>query len=181
MRSKRSRPAGLLVGLLPVVVVAGCGESGPTSSGDVPSSATEASNDSMPPVSNVTSTTPPRPTLPPQPPLPTRPVETTLTPPPVSRPDPDLDDLTIATTDLADRLDVDADSIEVVSVERVTWSDGSVGCPQPGMNYTQALVPGSRIVLRAAGAEYAYHAADGRAPFYCPASQATAPTPNPDI
>ena len=36
-----------------------------------------------------------------------------------------------------------------VSAAAVTWSDGSAGCPEPGMMYTQALVPGYRIVLQA--------------------------------
>ena len=40
--------------------------------------------------------------------------------------------------------------IKVLSAEAVTWPDGSLGCPQPGMMYTQALVPGFRIVLQAA-------------------------------
>ena len=39
----------------------------------------------------------------------------------------------------------------MVSVEEVTWRDGSRGCAQPGMAYTQALIDGSRITLRAGG------------------------------
>lgn len=52
---------------------------------------------------------------------------------------------------------VEAD-IVVVRGESVTWSDGSLGCPQPGMNYTQALVPGYWVVLDADGTEYDYRA-----------------------
>jgi hypothetical protein len=55
---------------------------------------------------------------------------------------------------------VSGEAIEVVTAESVTWSDGSLGCPQPGHMYTQALVPGYRVVLRVAGAEVAYHASD---------------------
>ena len=73
----------------------------------------------------------------------------------------------VAMTDLVDRLGIDAASIEVVSVEEVTWPDGSIGCPQPGMRYTQALVNGSRIVLRTGGADYQYNSGGGREPFYC--------------
>ena len=69
--------------------------------------------------------------------------------------------------DLAKRLGVDPGDISVVSAEEVTWSDGSLGCPQPGMSYTQALVPGSRIVLEANGKRFEYHAAAGKPPFYC--------------
>ena len=82
----------------------------------------------------------------------------------------------IALTDLAARLDVDPSEIEVVSVEEVTWPDGSLGCPKPGMSYTQALVDGQLIILAVDGREYEYHSGRGREPFYCPADQATPPT-----
>lgn len=56
-----------------------------------------------------------------------------------------------------------ADEIEVVRAEAVTWSDGSIGCPEEGMGYTQALVAGYRVVLDVAGEEIHYHAGqDGR-------------------
>ena len=45
-----------------------------------------------------------------------------------------------------------------VSTEAVTWSDGSLGCPQPGQTYTQALVADWRLVVRAKGREAVYHA-----------------------
>ena len=38
--------------------------------------------------------------------------------------------------------------LKVLSAEAVTWSDGSLGCPEPGMMYTQALVPGYRVQIR---------------------------------
>lgn len=72
-----------------------------------------------------------------------------------------------AVTDLATRLDIDESSIVVVSVEEVTWSDGSIGCPEPGMMYTQALVNGSLVILEADGTRYEYHAGAGHDPFYC--------------
>jgi hypothetical protein len=72
-----------------------------------------------------------------------------------------------AIADLAGRLTIDAAEIEVVSVENVTWSDGSLGCPQPGMFYTQALQDGMRVVLSAGGAEYHYHNAGNDTPFLC--------------
>src|SRR5688572_15903148 len=50
--------------------------------------------------------------------------------------------------DLASSLGVDPGEVEVVAVEEVTWRDGSRGCAQPGMSYTQALTDGSRITLR---------------------------------
>ena len=72
-----------------------------------------------------------------------------------------------AVIDLAARLDVEESAITVVSVEEVTWSDGSLGCPEPDMMYTQALENGSLIVLEVDGTEYKYHSGVGRDLFYC--------------
>lgn len=60
-----------------------------------------------------------------------------------------------------------AEEISVVSAESVEWNDGSLGCPQPGMMYTMALVPGYQIVLAAGGQTYDYHGANGRPPSLC--------------
>ncbi len=60
-----------------------------------------------------------------------------------------------------------AGDISVQSAEAVTWNDGSLGCAQPGMMYTMALVPGYRIVLEAGGATYSYHGAQGQPPRLC--------------
>src|SRR5687767_2202755 len=62
-----------------------------------------------------------------------------------------------AVADLAATRGVDEGSIELVAEEEVTWRDGSLGCAKRGMMYTQALVDGSRIVLRLAGTDYEYH------------------------
>lgn len=42
----------------------------------------------------------------------------------------------------------------------VQWNDGSLGCPQPGQVYTQAIVPGYQVVLRHGETSYDYHAAE---------------------
>ena len=55
---------------------------------------------------------------------------------------------------------VQVGEIRVVTAEAVTWSDGSLGCPEEGQAYTQALVPGYRVVLDVAGDEIAYHASE---------------------
>lgn len=72
-----------------------------------------------------------------------------------------------ALADLAQRLDIPDGEIELVSFEEVTWRDGSLGCPQPGRAYTQALVNGSRIILEADGQRWHYHSGGGREPFLC--------------
>jgi hypothetical protein len=76
-----------------------------------------------------------------------------------------------AKADLAARLRVDAAQVKVVSASQVTWNDGSLGCPQPGMFYTQALVDGFKTVLEVAGTQYSYHSGAGRAPFLCETPQ----------
>ncbi len=73
-----------------------------------------------------------------------------------------------AIDDLADRTGADPDGIEVVSAQNVTWRDGSLGCPEPGGMYTQALVDGYRIELEVDGETFHYHGADGEPPFHCP-------------
>lgn len=75
----------------------------------------------------------------------------------------------LAIADLATRLDVDPVLIEVVADEAVTWSDGSLGCAKPDMMYTQALVEGSRIILRVDEKDYEYHSSGSSAPFWCEA------------
>jgi len=61
--------------------------------------------------------------------------------------------------DLATHAGAAASTARVVSADAVTWHDGSLGCGEPGRFYTQALVPGYRVVFEAGGRTYAYHAA----------------------
>jgi len=49
---------------------------------------------------------------------------------------------------------VPAEDVAVISAEEMTFSDGSLGCPVPGMSYTQALVDGYKIVAEAGGKTY---------------------------
>ncbi len=72
-----------------------------------------------------------------------------------------------AIEDLTRRLRAPSDAIEVVSAEEVTWPDGSLGCPEPGMSYTQAVVDGSKVVLRHEDRVFVYHAGDDDQPFLC--------------
>ncbi len=78
------------------------------------------------------------------------------------------DNLGAAIAELASRLDCDEGDISVESMSEVTWRNGALGCPQPGMSYTMALVDGYRILLRGPdGAIHHYHGADGGEPFLC--------------
>lgn len=74
-----------------------------------------------------------------------------------------------AQEDLAQRLSASPDQINVLSVNGVVWSDGSLGCAQPGQAYTQATVPGYQIVLSYQGQQYDYHS-DSIRVFLCETS-----------
>jgi hypothetical protein len=69
--------------------------------------------------------------------------------------------------DLVERLSASIDEIEVIKAESITWNDGSLGCPKPGQNYTQALVPGYWIILVRGSDEYDYRASERGYFFLC--------------
>lgn len=84
----------------------------------------------------------------------------------------------MALADAAQRTGIAADSLQLVSAERVTWGDGSLGCPRPDMLYTQALVSGWRIRIRAAAEVLDYHAGSRSSRVvFCPAGQSQEPLP----
>ena len=59
--------------------------------------------------------------------------------------------------DAARRFEVSESAVVLSAAEQVTWSDGSLGCPQPGMSYTQALVPGFRLMASTSAGRMLYH------------------------
>ena len=81
----------------------------------------------------------------------------------------------------AERMAVALDAVEVISARRVTWGDGAVGCPEPGMMYTQALVPGFYVHLRSRGEDGFFHAARDGQPFYCPKDRSQPPVDRGDL
>jgi len=62
-----------------------------------------------------------------------------------------------ARADLAQRLNVDPDTIELVSVEHVDWPDACMGIETPGVMCAQVITPGYKVVLEAGGQQYEYH------------------------
>ncbi|MCS6909965.1 MAG: hypothetical protein NZM11_05275 [Anaerolineales bacterium] len=62
--------------------------------------------------------------------------------------------------DLEQRSGVTRAAFTYVRAEAMVWNDGSLGCPQPGMAYTQALVPGYWVVIRVGDAEFDYRVAE---------------------
>jgi hypothetical protein len=59
--------------------------------------------------------------------------------------------------DAAKRFKVAESAVVLTSAEQVTWPNGALGCPEPGMVYTQALVPGFRLVAKTSAGELLYH------------------------
>jgi hypothetical protein len=72
-----------------------------------------------------------------------------------------------AKQDLAQRLSIPISDINLVDAKEVVWSDGSLGCPQPDMLYTQAIMPGYLIKLKYDNREFEYHAGKSGTPMYC--------------
>lgn len=73
----------------------------------------------------------------------------------------------LAKEELAERLKISVDQIELVDFESVTWPDGSLGCPDPNRAYIQIQVEGYRIRLRYGETIYNYHGSPARSPFLC--------------
>ena len=75
--------------------------------------------------------------------------------------------LSAAREDLAAKLDVSPESIGVREAASVLWNDGSLGCARPDQVYTQAQVPGYRIVLEYGDRQYDYRATERGYLFLC--------------
>ncbi|WES65128.1 hypothetical protein P0L94_03415 [Microbacter sp. GSS18] len=58
-------------------------------------------------------------------------------------------------------------TLVIVSSEAVTWGDGSLGCPEPGMAYTQALEEGMRVIVEVNGVSYDYRFGSRPVPRLC--------------
>src|SRR5215211_2145005 len=72
-----------------------------------------------------------------------------------------------AIANLAQRLTISATEIILLEATSVIWSDSSLGCPQPGMFYTQVLTDGYLIRLETDGKMYEYHANRDTYVFLC--------------
>jgi hypothetical protein len=84
-----------------------------------------------------------------------------------------------AKQDLAKRLAISVDQINLVQATAVVWPDSSMGCPQPGMEYLQVPEDGALIVLEAQGNLYEYHRGK-RGLFLCEKTGKN-PSPPPQI
>jgi hypothetical protein len=98
----------------------------------------------------------------------------TSTPTPVSAvPQEILDQLLDEAASLAG---VPRDQLTIERAEAVTWGDGSLGCPEPGMMYTQVLVDGYWVVIRAGDRTFDFRGS-GTSYRLCPPGRGVPPAP----
>jgi hypothetical protein len=76
-----------------------------------------------------------------------------------------------AVTHLAAKLGIPESEVQVIEVRIVEWPDGSLGCPEEGKLYTQAVVEGVQVVLQAHERVFDYHAGSDGEPFLCPSDE----------
>jgi hypothetical protein len=77
------------------------------------------------------------------------------------------DRVQMATQDLAGRLGIQPGAIAFLEFKAVVWPDGGMGCPQPGVAYTQVQTEGYLIRLGYEGKVYQYHGGGTKTPFLC--------------
>jgi hypothetical protein len=65
-----------------------------------------------------------------------------------------------------------------VQIEAVAWRDGSLGCPMEDRMYTQAVVPGWRVLVGDGKRTARYHVSWAGSWVLCPADREQAPLPN---
>jgi hypothetical protein len=71
---------------------------------------------------------------------------------------------------------VGREQLVMVRAEPVVWNDGSLGCPEPGMMYTQALVNGYWVIIDAAGQTYDFRVDRSGRFQLCPQGQGQPPS-----
>jgi hypothetical protein len=59
--------------------------------------------------------------------------------------------------DAARRFKVTQTAVVLAQAERMTWTDTSLGCPEPGQMYARTIVPGFRVVAKTAEGNFVYH------------------------
>jgi hypothetical protein len=101
------------------------------------------------------------------------------TPAAPAAPDANAPHVLAALRDAAQRTGLAIAKLKVTGVERGTWLDGSLGCPEPDLMYTQALVPGYRIRIEARGESLDYHADTHGTAVLCPAGRSVNIIPTP--
>ncbi len=70
--------------------------------------------------------------------------------------------------DAAQQTGLDRSALIIVQDQAVVWPDGSLGCPQPGMMYTMALVDGYHVLVQAGDQLLDYRVGDHNNFQRCP-------------
>ena len=68
------------------------------------------------------------------------------------------------------------EQLVILRAESVIWNDGSLGCLEPGMMYTQAQVKGYWVVIDAAGQKYDFRVGSRGNFRLCPPGQGHPPS-----
>jgi hypothetical protein len=76
----------------------------------------------------------------------------------------------IVVADAARRFKVAASAVVLARAEKITWSDASLGCPEPGRMYAQTLVEGFRVTAKTDGGSLIYNTDSGGKVVSCGAS-----------
>ena len=71
---------------------------------------------------------------------------------------------------------VSREQLVIVRAQSVIWSDGSFGCTEPGMMYTQILVNGYWVVIEAEGQKYDFRVGSGGSFRLCPPGRGQPPS-----
>lgn len=72
--------------------------------------------------------------------------------------------LTAILTDASERTEVEVSALEVTRAQAMSWPDGSLGCPEPGMFYLQVITDGYWVEV-VAGEERLDYRADTNGVF----------------
>jgi len=107
------------------------------------------------------------------------------TPDPYGTREPPTDDAKTGAAGLTERvakaLGLEPEALTLISATNVTWNDGCLGCPQPGEQCLQVLVPGQQVIFQGHGAQrYDVRTGQGDHFIICQATKAEpAPTAAP--
>lgn len=91
--------------------------------------------------------------------VPTATLEPTATPlPPVVTPSPEAAPVAnLVLQDASQRLGVPVDQLRLERLDPRQWPDSALGCPQPGLLYSQIVTPGYIMLVAGAGKQLEYH------------------------
>jgi hypothetical protein len=85
---------------------------------------------------------------------------------------PALPPVDAALRDASSYLGLPRDQLQVERFESRTWSDGSLGCPQPGRLYPQVITPGYLVIISGGGQRLEYHTNERDSVVLCATSPA---------